>query len=284
MKMLKRVLLGLVPLVFLMLFAGVAVALPPRITWTPNPLVTNSISPGESVTYTVAFKNTGYLPIPVTNQLRIVPEGDIAKYVTVVPPKFPPVVKRGQSVTFGVVVTVPGDASVGVLDGTLVLQRVLPNGKVKEVWRAEGLPTSVAVVWPTFLGGEELGFALQYPPGWVVSTTSDSVSFQNSEQPLSYPDYSYIEIRRLEDMNPEDLPITDWLTNVWSAGFGVQISGTPLLLGSRDAVLIEGFNVRPEAVFFIQDSPDVIQVSCGLSVTNLVSECESMIDSLSFKE
>ncbi len=139
MKMLKRVLLGLVPVVFLMLFAGVAVALPPRITWTPNPLVTNSISPGESVTYTVAFKNTGYLPIPVTNQLRIVPEGDIAKYVTVVPPKFPPVVKPGQSVTFDVAVTVPGDAPVGVSDGTLVLKRVLPNGKVKEVWRAEGL-------------------------------------------------------------------------------------------------------------------------------------------------
>ena len=165
MKMLKRVLLGLVPVVFLMLFAGVAVALPPRITWTPNPLVTNSISPGESVTYTVAFKNTGYLPIPVTNQLRIVPEGDIAKYVTVVPPKFPPVVKRGQSVTFGVVVTVPGDASVGVLDGTLVLQRVLPNGKVKEVWRAEGLPTSVAVVWPTLPRGLKVA---QRHPQYVV--------------------------------------------------------------------------------------------------------------------
>ncbi len=139
MKMLKRVLLGFVPVVLLMLFAGVAVALPPRITWTPNPLVTESITPGESATYTVTFKNTGYLPIPVTNQLRVVPEGDIAKYVTVVPPKFPSIVKRGQSVTFDVAVMVPGDAPVGVSDGTLVLKRVLPNGKVKEVWRAEAL-------------------------------------------------------------------------------------------------------------------------------------------------
>lgn len=148
MKMLKRVLLGLVPVVFLMLFAGVAVALPPRITWTPNPLVTESIAPGESATYTVTFKNTGYLPIPVTNQLRVVPEGAIAPYVTVVPPKFPSVVKPGQSVTFDVAVTVPGDAPVGVSDGTLVLKRVLPNGKVKEVWRAEALAVEMTIEWP----------------------------------------------------------------------------------------------------------------------------------------
>jgi hypothetical protein len=138
MKIMKRVLLGF-GAVALLAVGTVALAVPPRITWTPNPLVTESIAPGEKATYSVTLKNTGYLPIPATKQLRIVAEGAIAPYVTVAPPKFPTVFKRGQSVTFDVAVSVSADAPVGVSEGTLVLKRVLPNGKVKEVWRAEAM-------------------------------------------------------------------------------------------------------------------------------------------------
>ena len=86
----------------------------------------------------MAFKNTGFLPIPATQQLRVVPEGDIAPYVTVVPPKFPPVIKRGDTVTFSVTVTVPESAPIGVAEGELMLKRVIGT-RVVDVWRAEGL-------------------------------------------------------------------------------------------------------------------------------------------------
>lgn len=183
MNMLHRALLMVVPVVLLMLFAGVSVALPPRITWTPSPLVMEGIAGGEQKTYAITFKNTGYLPIPLTNQLRIVPEGDIAKYVTVVPPKVPPVVKSGQSVTFDIAVTVPKDALIGASEGRLVLKRVLSNGKVMEVWRAEALPTSVDVVWPTFEHPTTL-YSIIVPPIFYEEY---------------YPEEDYLELKDISD-------------------------------------------------------------------------------------
>ena len=151
----KRVLLGLVVGVVLVL-GGVGVLLyspeseaKPVISfgWTPARLVTESIAPGDSVTYSVVMKNLGKSPIAPTNQLRIVAEGAIAPFIRVTQPVFPKGnLPSGGAVKFDVTVSVPEDAPVGVSDGTLVLQRVLPNGKIKEAWRAEGLPVNVEVV------------------------------------------------------------------------------------------------------------------------------------------
>lgn len=281
-KTMKRVLLGFGALALLVL-GGVAFALPPRVTWTPNPLVTESIAPGETATHSVTLKNTGYLPIPATKQLRIVAEGAIAPFVTVTPPQFPPVFERGQSVTFNVTVSVPVDAPIGVSEGELVLNRVIGK-RVTEVWRAEGLPVKMDVVWPTFDGGEELGFSIEYPPGWYVESDASGVMFSNSKAPATFSDFAYFAVTREVASNPDSLPIEDWLGTVFSRGFPSPITGTSITVADRDAVRIEWFNVRTEAIVFIDDAPDVIKVSCGIDNPASISACESILENLSISD
>jgi hypothetical protein len=72
---------------------------PPRVSWIPEELKPASIAPGSSASYTLTLKHTGILPIPATNQLRIVAEGDIIAFITITQPSFPPVFKRGNQVT-----------------------------------------------------------------------------------------------------------------------------------------------------------------------------------------
>lgn len=129
--------------ILLTLVVGAAWALPPRISWEPGRLAPASIAPGESVTYSVTFTHTGYLPIPATKQLRIVPEGALAHYVTVTPPKFPPVLKRGDRVTVQLTVSAPADVPLSVVRDEILLERILPNGKTMEVFRAEALPVEL---------------------------------------------------------------------------------------------------------------------------------------------
>lgn len=133
------VLLGL----FLLVLAGTVYAFPPRVSWIPAELKPSSTAPGESAAYTVTLKHTGLLPIPATNQLKVVAEGGIASFLTINQPSFPPVFKRGNQVIVSVVVSVPLGTPMSVRSGTLVLQRILPNGKVKEVWRADELPVEL---------------------------------------------------------------------------------------------------------------------------------------------
>jgi hypothetical protein len=79
----------------------------------------------------------------VTNQLRVIAEGDIAPFVTLIQSSFPLVFKRGDAVTVRVTVSVPATTPLSVKTGELILNRVLPNGKVTEVWRAEALPVEL---------------------------------------------------------------------------------------------------------------------------------------------
>ena len=140
----------------LLLIAGSAAyaALPPRINWTPAQLAPASMAPGTSTSHTVVLKHTGILPIPFTNQLRIVAEGAIVPFVTITQPKFPPVFKRGNQVTVPITVSVPANTPAGKINGTLVLKRIL-NGKEIEVWRANALPVTITV---------EQGVVLNKPP------------------------------------------------------------------------------------------------------------------------
>ena len=111
-------------------------------------MVVEGIAPGQMATYSVILAKTGVLPIPMTNQIRIVAEGAIAPYVSIAQPKFPSVFKRGQKMTFNVTVSVPADAQAGTVEGTLLLKRILGK-KYVEVWRTEALPVSIQVVLPT---------------------------------------------------------------------------------------------------------------------------------------
>jgi hypothetical protein len=118
-------------------------ALPPRISWTPTTLSTESIAPGSSRSYTVTLSHTGILPVLATNQLRIVAEGVSASYLTIVQPTFPSIFKRGNSVQVKITVSSPANQAVSIVPGVLVLKRILPGGATPEVWRADELPVSL---------------------------------------------------------------------------------------------------------------------------------------------
>jgi hypothetical protein len=133
----KSVIIG----ALLLLISGMAfAALPSRVSWNPAQLNPGSLTPGQTASFQFTITHTGILPIAATNQLRIVAEGSITPFVTLTQPTFPPVFKRENQVTMQVHVSAPSTTNYLRTSGQLVLQRVLPNGKVKEVWRADALP------------------------------------------------------------------------------------------------------------------------------------------------
>lgn len=124
---------------FVLLFTATAWATSPRVSWEPEKLIPNSLAPDESVEFMVTLKHTGFLSIP-TQQLQIVAMGNVTPFVTITQPNWPPVLKRGGKVDVKLRVTAPQNIPLSVEKGELVIQRILPNGKVKEIWRAEALP------------------------------------------------------------------------------------------------------------------------------------------------
>ncbi len=115
----------------------------PDITWQPQRLVPESVAPQESREFLVTLQHTGFLPIPATHQLKIITEGNIASFITITQPNWPSVLKRGNEVTVKVQVSVPQGTPLSVERGELLIKRILPNGKIKEVWRAEALPVEL---------------------------------------------------------------------------------------------------------------------------------------------
>jgi hypothetical protein len=144
----KRLELSLLGLVLLILLGSssyvIATQLPDRLTWTPATLTLESLAPGDSMTYQVTMKNSGYLPIRAAHQLEVVATDDLAPYVSIVQPTFPHRwFRRGEEVTVAVTVSAPPDAPVGVYEGELLLQRAWRN-QVGEVWRANPLLVELA--------------------------------------------------------------------------------------------------------------------------------------------
>ena len=173
----------------LLFVVGTAYAVVPRITWDPNPLVTEGIATGGEATYPVVLKHTGYLPILAAAQLRIEAEGAITPYVAIEQPTFPSVFKRGQQVTFNVKVSVPEDAQAGTVDGSLVLKRVIRN-KVTGVWRAEALAVDIEITTakPGVAWSEE-PLTVNIPQGTALSM---SVDMSNLGRDLADVDVSVV--------------------------------------------------------------------------------------------
>jgi hypothetical protein len=117
---------------FVLLFATTAWATSPRVSWQPAQLIPNSIAPGESREFVVTLKNAGFLPIP-TQQLQIVATGNIVPFLVITQPNWPPVLKRGKTVDVRLRVVVPEGTPLLVARGEIFVQRILPNGKIKEV-------------------------------------------------------------------------------------------------------------------------------------------------------
>lgn len=134
---------SLLAILVLFLAATAAWALPPRVNWLPERLAPGSVAPGETAAFSVVLAHTGILPIPATGQLRVVAEGEIVPFVSVGQPAFPLVLKRGARIPVTVTVSAPQDMPLSVRQGNILLERVLPNGKVKEIFRAEALPVEL---------------------------------------------------------------------------------------------------------------------------------------------
>jgi hypothetical protein len=129
--------------VVLLLISSSIFAHTSRLSWTPTELKPMSIAPGESVFIEVKLKASRFRRLRAVKQLQVVAKGEIAPYVSITQPDFPRPFKRGKEVTIGVTITAPDDMPLSVKTGKLVLKRVLPNGKVKRVWRAKKLPVEL---------------------------------------------------------------------------------------------------------------------------------------------
>lgn len=172
MKLLKYSLVGVAGLLLLVV-AGAAFTAPKiDLGWTPDPLTPESIAPGKSATYTVVLTNLGKSSIAPTNQLHVAAEGAVAPYLTITHPVFPKgTFQSGDTISFDVTVSVPSDAPVGVFEGTLFLQRVLPNGRVKEAWQAEGLSIELSVV-ATSVTWAPASLSFKLAPGESMTATT----------------------------------------------------------------------------------------------------------------
>jgi hypothetical protein len=144
----KSILIGIA--LFLISGTVFAFTFPPRVSWDTAALKPASIAPGSTASFQFTLTNTGFLPIPATNQLRIVAEGNIAPFITFTQPTFPPVFKRGNQVTIQVHVSAPASTPLSVKTGELVLKRFIKIkvGKVTkeivlDVWRADALPVEL---------------------------------------------------------------------------------------------------------------------------------------------
>lgn len=201
---------------FLLIMGSAAFAAlpPPRISWTPAQLTLESMAPGTSANYTVVLKHTGILPIPFTNQLRIVAEGAIAPFVTIAQPRFPALFKRGNQVTFQVTLSLPANTPAGEINGNLVLKRILPNGKEKEVWRAEALPiliqVSQGISWNTpsleveVLNGTVVVKSVSFKVSQSISNPTFQIETINGVSPIDLANLIKIQSSKSTDITESD--------------------------------------------------------------------------------
>lgn len=243
----------------------------PTVGWTPSSLYA-SLAAGESTTTTATF-------IPSANAtnvtVRVVPS--LAPYVSMSPASFPSV-QKGTSYTVAVTMTAPVDLVVGAYDGTIHLRQ-------ENRTLAQPLPVVMEVVWPTFDGGEDLGFSIQYPPGWYVDTRyANSIAFSNSDD-LSLPreERAFFRVLRLENANPPQLPIDEWFDAYFSLGFSSEITSRELLtVGSRDAVRITYLGIGTHVGVYVPDGADVLNISYDLD--DFLADYDDILQSLSIRE
>jgi hypothetical protein len=245
----------------------------PAVQWEPS-LLSVDVGVGQSTAIEVTFT-------PSTNatnvSVEVVPE--LAPYVTVSPSSFPSV-QEGINYAVTVTASAGSDAPLALYDGAIQLRQ--GNETL-----ARPLPVSVEVVWPTFLGGEELGVVLQYPPGWYVSEDEDedANTFHILKSGFDPPKLSAITIARTTNLNPELLPIAEWFA-LYPA---VHPDSEPLeeeylLLGGKEAVrIVVPFFFAEREHIYISDGPDIVQVVFS-RWDGLVTDYDSIVQSISFYE
>lgn len=117
----KRIILGII----LLLVSGsvLAGAMSSRINWIPSELKPPSIAPGESMTVDVVIENTGRRAMKAKH-LAVVPEGDVADYVSIDIASSSKHLRKGETITATITITSPESMPLSVKTGALVLKRI----------------------------------------------------------------------------------------------------------------------------------------------------------------
>jgi len=242
----------------------------PSVSWSPASIPI-TVEAGQSTTTSATFTATENAS---NATVEVVPA--LAPYVKVVPSSFTSITK-GSSYTVALTVSASTSASMGTTTGTIHIRQGTST-------LAKPLPMSVTVVWPTFNGGEELGFSIQYPPGWIIDNTYEqTIAFKNSDN-LSLPreDLAFFRVLRLVNANPPELPINEWFDAYFSLGFSSEITTREaLVIDGRDAVRVTYTGIGTHVATYIFDGLDVLNISYDLDNSRFLADYETMLQSLS---
>lgn len=266
------VLLAGVVAVAFFLYAPPSVATP-SVSWSPSSL-SQTVTAGQSTTTTATFTaNENAQNVTV----RVVPE--IAPYVTVSPSSFANITK-GASYPVTVTFSAPATTSPTTVNGTIQLRQ--EKGTL-----AKPLPVTLGVVWPIFDGGEDLGFSIQYPPEWIVTSRVNTVEFSNvsergelSESTLQTE--SFLQVRLLPNENPKMLSVGEWFDeSMRPLVADLLMAERYLTIDSHDAIQIEQSAIGGRRVYiYVPRYSDIWEITYGLFAPNFIDDYEEIIRSL----
>lgn len=134
--------------VFSFLFPSIAKTqnLESQIVWIPSSLVIENVTPGETRSRAISLQRSEFPAAFPTRQVKVFMTGDLEEFVTIVQPEFPsPILKQGESVTFDILISIPEEIGVDIIEGEFVLKRILPNGKIQEIPDTDSLSVTVTI-------------------------------------------------------------------------------------------------------------------------------------------
>lgn len=137
----KKISIGL--LIAFTVFSVGAYAQTARVVWVQNRLAPESIAPGESKSFVLTLQNNGPEKFE-TEHVSIVVDGDVSSVLTIKPTSFPKNIKKGDSVSVRVDVSIPTDMPLQVLSGSISLIRTDDDvNESKKVFLTQSLPVEI---------------------------------------------------------------------------------------------------------------------------------------------
>jgi hypothetical protein len=239
----------------------------PTVSWSPASIY-QSVGAGQSTTTTATFTATE----DASNvAVRVVPA--LAPYVSVTPTSFSSIAK-GMSYPVNIAVAASATAPLGTTTGTIQL-------KQGSATIAKPLPVSVDVVWPTFDGGQDLGFSIQYPPGWNVQPSGVGVELRGYvNNDMDEPHYMFETLFRT-GVNPDQLPLATWFVQYLPDLQSLVESTTTGSIDGHDTLVVQvdGTDQYYWHIYVLLGT-DILEIVYGDKTPELLPTYETMVDSL----